>query len=81
MAPLVLPVTLDRASRKSMPSPFSETSVNTGLAPVRRTVAPVATKVSTGTRTSSPGPTPRARRDASRAEVQLGKAIPEPAPQ
>src|SRR6185437_14673239 len=76
IAPRVLSVTRDHASSKSIEKLLAEISVNTGVAPTSETTMPVAMNVSTGTSTSSPGPTPNASNAASIDDVQLGNAMP-----
>ena len=52
----------------------ARTSANTGVAPTCSTAVAVATKVSEGTMTSSPGPMPEARSIAASATVPLAIA-------
>ena len=81
IAPRVRSVTRDQASSKSIEKVSVEISVKTGHPPTKWMVMPVAVNVCTGTRTSSLGCVPRARRALSSAAVQLGKATPYSAPQ
>ena len=68
------PIAASQAREESHGSSVPAISAKTGVAPAYRTAFAVATKVSDGTITSSPGPRPAARHIRCRAAVPLETA-------